>query len=308
MCNFASQEGEKDVGTAFSVLDQHMEAPRAGAPQGRLILSKLAPGRSVIGAAAPSIKMVLEGEELYQIDGRTLRVEPGQFLYLDAGTTCLGTNKVDTVGICLSLPDEWRGPGGTHGHDPVLGRALVLSNRTSAIGRTLEHYGREIARDLSKGAALAPEIVARAGAAVREPLADSRAAIEALKVVKASTRQSLFQRLERARGFLHDHDSRSVSLGELAAVANLSQFHLARYFRLAFGRPPIAYHRALRLARAAEYLAHDEGTIAEAAEIAGYSDSVSLCHAFRRHYGKAPRAWLGDALKVCRDAGEPLAA
>jgi AraC-like DNA-binding protein len=296
------------VSTVFSVLDQHLEAPRAGAPQGRLILSKLAPGRSVIGASAPSVKMVLEGEELYQIDGRTLRVEPGQFLYLDAGATCFGTNKVQTIGICLSLPDEWRGSGGTDGHDPVLGRAVVLSARTSAIGRTLEHYGREIARDVSKGAALAPEIVARAGVAVREPLADSRAAIEALKVVKASTRQSLFQRLERARGFLHANDSRSVALGELATVANLSQFHLARYFRLAFGQPPIAYHRSLRLARAAEFLTHEEGTIAEAAEIAGYSDSVSLCHAFRRHYGKAPRAWLVDALKVCGKAGQPLAA
>ena len=61
----------------------------------------------------------------------------------------------------------------------------------------------------------------------------------------------------------------------LATVANLSQFHLARYFRLAFGRPPIAYHRALRLARAAEYLTHGEGTIAEAAEIAGAKGTVA---------------------------------
>ena len=291
-----------EVNAAFSVLDQHLEAPRAASPAGRLILSRLGPGRTVIGAAAPSLKMVLHGEEIYHIDGRSLRVEPGQFLYLDAGAACLGTNKVDTVGLCLSLPDGWSGPGGAEGHDPVLGRALVLSARASAIGRALEHYGREIARDPAAGERLAPEIVAKAGAAVREPLAESRAAIEALKVVKASTRQSLFQRLERARGFLHANDDRSVALGELAGVASLSQFHLARYFRLAFGRPPIAYHRSLRLARAAEFLAHDEGTIAEAAEIAGYSDSVSLCHAFRRHYGQAPRAFLGGLPR------QPLAA
>ena len=297
------------MSAAFSVMDQHLDAPRAGNPAGRLILSKLPPGRTVIGASAPSLKMVLDGEEVYEIDGRCVRVQPGQFLYLDAGAACLGTNKVETVGICLSLPDGWTGSAGAEGHDPVLGRALVLSSRTSGVGRTLDHYGRAIARDPSVGEHLAGEIVARAGAAVREPLADSRAAIEALKVVKASTRQSLFQRLERARGFLHENDSRGVTLSELASVANLSQFHLARYFRLAFGRPPIAYHRSLRLARAAEFLTHEEGTIAEAAEIAGYSDSVSLCHAFRRHYGKAPRAWLSEAMKACRGtAAEPLAA
>ncbi len=299
MCNFLETEGETDVSVAFSVLESHMEAVRAPTPEGRLVLSRLAPGRSVIGAAAPSLKMVLEGEEIYQIDGRSLRVSPGQYLYLDAGAACLGTNNVETTGLCLSLPVDWKGPAGADGHDPVLGRALVLSARTSSVGRALEHYGRTIAADPEQGETLAGEIVAKAARAIREPLVDSRTAIESLKVVKASTRQSLFQRLERARGFLHDNDSRSVTLGELAAVANLSQFHLARYFRLAFGRPPVAYHRSLRLARAAEFLAYDEGTIAEAAEIAGYSDSVSLCHAFRRHFGKAPRAWLSEVLRAC---------
>lgn len=295
------------MSAAFSVLDEHMEAVRPASAAGRLVLSRLAPGRSVIGSSAPSLKMVLEGEEIYQIDGRSVRVAPGQFLYVDAGESLLGTNRVETVGLCLSLPTSWHGAGGAEGPDPVLGRSLVLSADASGVGRTLRTYGREIARDPSAGQRLAPEIVAKAARALREPLAESRAAIESLKVVKASTRHALFQRLERARGFLHANDSRSVSLGELAAVASLSQFHLARYVRLAFGQPPIAYHRSLRLARAAEFLASDEGTIAEAAEIAGYSDSVSLCHAFRRHFGKAPRAWLLEAARACADE-EPLAA
>jgi AraC-like DNA-binding protein len=286
------------VGALFSVLDEHAEAARPVNAAGRLVLSTLAPGRTVVGAGAPSLKMVLEGEEIYQIDGRPLRVQPGQFLFVDAGEPLLGTNNVDTVGLCLSLPVDWEGPSLAEGHDPVLGRSLVFSASTSGVGRALEHFGRTIARDPSAGARIAPDLVAAASRAVREPLAESRAAIEALKVVKASTRQSLFQRLERARGFLHANDSRSVALGELAAVANLSQFHLARYFRLAFGQPPIAYHRDLRLKRAAEFLSREEGTIAEAADIAGYSDSVSLCHAFRRRFGKAPRAWLADCART----------
>ena len=288
----------------FSVLDRHVEAARPSAPAGRLVLSKLSPGRSVLGSSAPSLKMVLEGEEIYEIDGRPLRVAPGQFLFLDAGAECLGTNMVATTGLCLGLPSDWRAAPGAEGHDPVLGRALVLSAASSAIGRSLLTYGRAIARDPGRGAQLAPEIVASAAAAVREPLAESRAAMEALKAVKAATRRALFQRLERARGFLHANDSRAVTLGELASVASLSQFHLARYFRLAFGQPPIAYHRALRLERAAGFLARDEGTIAQAAEIAGYSDSVSLCHAFRRHFGKAPRAFTAEVLRAGRNDDE----
>ncbi len=283
------------MGSAFSVMEQHGEVPRAPAPGGRLILSRLGPGRTTIAAHAPSLKLVLDGEEIYTIDGRDIRVVPGQFLYLGAGDHCIGTNRVETLGLCLALPRDWAGAPETDGHDPVFGRSLVLSTHGSEMGRALDRYARTIARNPARGEALAREIICGADAALGEPLGRSRAAIEALSLVKASTRRSLFQRLERARGYLHAYDDRNVSLGELAAIASLSQFHLARYFRLAFGKPPIAYHRTLRLERAARYLEREEGTIAEAAELAGYSDSVALCHAFRRHYGKAPRAWLAEA-------------
>jgi AraC-like DNA-binding protein len=71
----------------------------------------------------------------------------------------------------------------------------------------------------------------------------------------------------------------------------LSQFHLARYFKLAFGHAPIAYHRTIRLERAARFLASGAGSVAEAAEVAGYSDQTALSHAFTRHYGKPPQQW-----------------
>ena len=111
-----------------------------------------------------------------------------------------------------------------------------------------------------------------------------------LKAAKLSTRRALSRRLERALAFLHAHDDRSVTLSEMAAVAGLSQFHLARYFKHAFGESPISYHRAQRLARAANLLAGG-ASVAEAAEATGYSDPVALSHAFRRKYGAPPHLW-----------------
>ena len=76
----------------------------------------------------------------------------------------------------------------------------------------------------------------------------------------------------------------------MASIAGLSQFHLARYFKAAFGRAPISYHRDLRLARAAGLLR--EGlSVAAVAEATGYSDQVALSHAFRRRYGAPPQSW-----------------
>jgi AraC-like DNA-binding protein len=276
----------------FSVMEQHLEAPRVAATGGKVVLSRLKPGHSVIGARAPSVKLVLDGEEHYRVDGRSLRVRPGQFLYLEAGADCIGTNRVETIGLCLMLPLGENVYGAEEAPvDGVIGRALALSARTSNMGKSLLRYAREIARDPALGASLAPQIVAQVGVALAEPLAESRAAIESLNAAKPSTRRVLYQRLEQARAHLHDHVDRAVALAELASIAGLSQFHLARYFRLAFGEAPISYHRRLRLNRAAELLAGGAGSVAEAAEAAGYSDATALSHAFRKQFGCPPQQW-----------------
>jgi AraC family transcriptional regulator len=281
----------------FTVMDRQLDAPRGPAPAGKLVYCDLKAGSSMIGAQAPSLKLVLEGDERYEIDGRTIAVRPGEFLYLDAGSHCVGINRGDMKGICLLLParvapdENVRAYGG----DPVLGRALVLSTKASAMGRALWDYGRRIAHDPKIGPALADELVARVEDAIGEPLAESRAAMDGVKAAKLSTRRELYRRLERARSFLHAHDDRNVTLGEMAAVAGLSQFHLARYFKNAFHESPISYHRALRLKRASILLAGGS-SVAEAAEATGYSDPVALSHAFRRKYGAPPHLWTRQRL------------
>jgi len=281
----------------FTVMDRQLDEPRGPTPGGKLVYCDLKAGSSMIGASAPSLKLVLEGDERYEIDGRTIAVRPGEFLYLDAGSHCVGINRGDMKGICLLLPPTLARAQGApaYGDDPVLGRALVLSTRASMMGRTLLEYGRRIAHDPAIGPALADELVARVGVAIAEPLAESRAAMDGVKAAKLSTRRELYRRLERARAFLHAHDDRNVTLGEMAAIAGLSQFHLARYFKNAFEESPISYHRALRLKRAADLLAGGS-SVAAAAEATGYSDTVALSHAFRRRYGAPPHLWTRQRL------------
>jgi len=283
----------------FSIMSQHVDRAHHSqvASAGKLVLSRLPAGQGRISADGPSLKLILEGEMRYEFDGRAVVVRAGQYLYLDAGSSCLVTNRGAAVGLCIGVPTLNLADGREteDGHDPVLGRSLVLSTRASAMGRTLENYGRRIANDPALGDALAGDMVATVEYAIAEPLGESRAAIDALKAAKPATRHELYRRLERARGFLHDHDDRNVTLGEMASVAGLSQFHLARYFKAAFGRAPISYHRDLRLMRAAELL-REGHSVASAAEATGYSDQVALSHAFRRRYGAPPQSWTQQRL------------
>jgi AraC-like DNA-binding protein len=153
--------------------------------------------------------------------------------------------------------------------DARLGAAIAFSIRTNARGRILT-------QDCPRFAA----------ASVTQP-----AALDRLPSAKRSTRLELGLRLERARAHLDGILDRAVSLEELASIASLSSFHLARHFKLAFGIAPIAYHRMLRLERAARMLVGGAVSVAEAAERTGYSDAVALTHAFRKHFGQAPRQW-----------------
>jgi AraC-like DNA-binding protein/quercetin dioxygenase-like cupin family protein len=282
----------------FSIMSQHVDRADHSqvASAGKLVLSRLPAGQGRISADGPSLKLILEGEIRYEFDGRALVVRAGQYLYLDAGSSCLVTNRGTTIGLCIGVPTLPLAASETQdGHDPLLGRSLVLSTRASAMGRALETYGRRIANDPALGNALAGDLVATVEYAIAEPLGESRAAIDALKAAKPATRHELYRRLERARGFLHDHDHCNVTLGEMASVAGLSQFHLARYFKAAFGRAPISYHRDLRLMRAAELL-REGHSVAAAAEATGYSDQVALSHAFRRRYGAPPQSWTQQRL------------
>jgi AraC-like DNA-binding protein/quercetin dioxygenase-like cupin family protein len=274
-------------------MDQHVDRAHQAqvASAGKLVLSRLPPGEGMVPATSPSLKLILDGEVRYEFDGRTLVVRAGEFLYLDRGSACLVGNRSSSIGLCIGVPSlPHAGAAAGEAHDPVLGRSLVLSTRASAIGRTLEDYGHRIIRNPALGDTLAGELVATVEYAIAEPLAESRAAIDGLKAAKPSTRRELYRRLERARGFLHDNDDRTVTLGEMASIAGLSQFHLARYFKAAFGQAPITYHRDLRLTRAAALL-REGHSVAAAAEATGYSDQVALSHAFRRRYGAPPQSW-----------------
>jgi AraC family transcriptional regulator len=289
----AAEARVKLMRCSFSVMNSHVPEPRVDpVATGRLVLSKLSQGASPIAATAASLKLCLEGEESYEIDGRMVHLSAGRYLYLAPGADCTAIIRSHSVGLCIHLPIR---PSTLQeravSEEPLElagGRALVLSTETSFLGRQLKRQGRYIAANPGEGDVIAPAIVAQAAEHLADPIGESRDAMARLAVAKAGTRRDLFQRLELARGYLHAHPHRSISLGDLAAEVGLSEFHMARYFKMAFGQSPIRYHRTIRLERAARLIERDY-CLADAAELTGYSDAASLSHAFRRNYGHSPR-------------------
>jgi AraC family transcriptional regulator len=105
--------------------------------------------------------------------------------------------------------------------------------------------------------------------------------------------------LDRARDMLHERFREPLRTHAVAAAAGVHPAYLARVFRAHFGHTMGSYVRELRLAWAADQLAHSQCSVAAVAFEAGFSDQSSFTHAFRDWAGTTPGAFRS------RSASEP---
>jgi AraC family transcriptional regulator len=273
--------------TPFIRMTQHGEGCRQPLRRGSVVLSRLEGGQSSIRALAPSVKFVLEGEEVYRIDGRSRRVTAGEFLLVEAGTEfeVRTPRPAETIGLCVYLGATAHSPGG----EPPLQLARVLNGSPiEPLAGLLGRYARLLAERPASGPALARRIVQEVTIGAEDYISTFTNRLDRLGSLKRSTRIETLQRVERARCYIHANASRSITLDEVAAQAALSRFHLTRSFAEVFGLPPLSYHRRLRLDAAARLLCDEGVSATELAERLGYASLSAFTRAFRQNFGVPP--------------------
>jgi AraC-like DNA-binding protein len=255
---------------------------------GKVVVSHLSAGESLVLSEAPAVKLVLEGEEIHEIDGRSYVLRPGRMLLVDRGQPYRVVVRRGNcaAGLCIYLP-RLNVPASSE--TPFLGRAMIRAADNNYLGALLAQSAR-LAHGQPDAVLDTEGLMSNVRWALPLILAQAADAMERLGAVKASTRRELFNRLESARAYLHDHKNRAVPLNELASVAAMSSFQLTRYFSLAFGDPPSRYHRRIRLHDAAARLQRRDASITEIAFGAGYSELSAFTHAFSREFGYPPSA------------------
>ena len=98
-------------------------------------------------------------------------------------------------------------------------------------------------------------------------------------------------KIARARAYLDKHFAEPISLGDLAAHAGLSPYHLLRSFRDQVGITPGAYQIQLRVLEARRRL-RDGAAIADTAADLGFADQSHLTRHFQRIIGTSPGRYL----------------
>ncbi|HLH87791.1 MAG TPA: AraC family transcriptional regulator [Xanthobacteraceae bacterium] len=94
----------------------------------------------------------------------------------------------------------------------------------------------------------------------------------------------------KALWYIESHFADDISLGEIAAAAGVSRYHVTRAFGEATGLSVMRYVRARRLSEAAKALRDGAPDILSVALDAGYGSHEAFTRAFRDQFGQPPEA------------------
>ena len=99
------------------------------------------------------------------------------------------------------------------------------------------------------------------------------------------------ERMKAMLSYIRIHLSESMTVGDIAKAASVSESECLRCFRSAIGTTPIRYLREYRLERACELLSETDLSLAEIAASCGFQDMSYFSKTFRESKGMTPTGY-----------------
>jgi AraC-like DNA-binding protein len=96
------------------------------------------------------------------------------------------------------------------------------------------------------------------------------------------------RKLARARDFMREVYSQSVTLADISAQANLSPHHFLRTFQNTYQESPLEYLTRLRIERAKTLLRAGRHSVLEVCSEIGFESPSTFSAFFARHVGLPP--------------------
>lgn len=98
-------------------------------------------------------------------------------------------------------------------------------------------------------------------------------------------------KLRKSIEFIEDNCTRSIRLGQISDLVDLSPAYFCNAFKLTTGMPPHQWQMRARVNRAKQILVTTDLPLSVAAVDAGFSDQAHLTRVFRRIVGTTPNDW-----------------
>jgi AraC-like DNA-binding protein len=110
-------------------------------------------------------------------------------------------------------------------------------------------------------------------------------------------------RIGKVFQFIHQHSGETVSLGEMAALINLSESAFCKFFKRTTGKTFSDYLADIRIGHACHLLSESDETIAEIAYRSGFESLTYFNRVFLRKKGMRPREFRAGINGVDGRAG-----
>lgn len=246
------------------------------------IHSRLSPCAVKQRTQLPSFKMVVDGEEVYKIGNRAIRVGAGEMLFVKSGlaldvTTAPGRA---TTGMCYYFSAADYAPF----DEPYFKIGLSVRLRKLAF---------ELSAAINSGSAGGAEIDTFKRDLVQfgvKSLGRLSTLSKRTELSRHSARADVTASLERTRTYIRKNAARTITLEELSEVAGLSKFYLAHHYRRVYAVSPVRDHQNVRIDLAARLLESGDASLEDVAHEVGYADFSSFAKAFKRRFGQSPGA------------------
>ena len=271
----------------------------------RIVHSRLQDFEKIDQKSGLSIKYVTSGKEQYRLGSHDFTLTPGKFLVVNKNQliSCnLRSNQV-TEGFCFYLDEHLMKEtyrcrtqsaenlleNPFEGKEAIEFYERLFSVESHALGR----YISSLADKIKLGELLPdPEVYYRLCDHLLDLQLPLLGQINELNAVKYSTRLELFRRLEKAKQLIQENFTQELTVLEIAREACLSEYHLARSFKSAFGISPYQYMLDLRIQLAKEMLQETRQSVSEVAIAVGFNDLPCFSKAFKKNTGIAPSTYL----------------
>lgn len=102
---------------------------------------------------------------------------------------------------------------------------------------------------------------------------------------------SNWELLDRIKQYISHNSEETITLDELAELANFNKYYLSKLFKKAFNRTPIQYHAAVRLEKAKQLIQFTSLPLSAIAEKTGFQSIHAFSRAFRKQEGVSPSSY-----------------
>jgi YesN/AraC family two-component response regulator len=97
--------------------------------------------------------------------------------------------------------------------------------------------------------------------------------------------------INRARAYIHEHQSEKIHLAHVASVVNLNTFYFRKIFKRVTGLNFTDYVARVRIENSKVLLANAELSVAEIALASGFQTITHFNRVFKKHSGCSPTAF-----------------